>query len=273
MSTRMGIEGRRPYFVKQSDFRRWLPASAISRVIYLNGKPVASALAKWESSGRPLKYKLISWVNAGASGKTTKGYRILDIVARARAECIEITESENKTKDVKMHDASKRVVRLLEQACQLRKECKELNAQREQMALAAGFDELLTAIDSRSMLTEAQVVSGRISFEKLSGVYFLIKNEKVVYVGQSVNVAARIHSHIGAKDFDSYAWVKVPSHNLNVVESLYIHHFRPHLNGNAPISFEGLISHASRSFSQTKSQEQASYEEKMANLRRISGLA
>ncbi len=36
------------------------------------------------------------------------------------------------------------------------------------------------------------------------GIYFLYKDNKIVYVGQSVNIEDRIKAHFGNKDFNSY---------------------------------------------------------------------
>ena len=71
-----------------------------------------------------------------------------------------------------------------------------------------------------------------------SGVYFLCKEDKVVYIGQAINVGARITSHISEnkKSFDRIFYVRVPLNELNAVEGTLIRIFRPPLNGNtAPI--------------------------------------
>ena len=67
-------------------------------------------------------------------------------------------------------------------------------------------------------------------------VYFLCKNDAVVYVGQSISVANRISAHIRDKDFDEVYLVHVPKIMLTKVEAAMIRHLQPPLNGNPPSS-------------------------------------
>lgn len=64
------------------------------------------------------------------------------------------------------------------------------------------------------------------------GVYFLLLNGEVMYVGQSVNVVSRICQHLTQRliDFDSYAWVLVDRQDLLVTEAAYIVKFKPKYN-------------------------------------------
>ena len=66
-------------------------------------------------------------------------------------------------------------------------------------------------------------------------VYFLCKDSKVVYVGQSISVASRISTHKHSKDFDEVYLVHTPSAMLNAVESALIRHLKPELNGPPPV--------------------------------------
>jgi hypothetical protein len=64
------------------------------------------------------------------------------------------------------------------------------------------------------------------------GVYFLICGDDVVYVGQSLNVAARVSSHISEKKkaFDKAVYLPVPQSDLNLVERAFIRALRPLYN-------------------------------------------
>lgn len=101
-------------------------------------------------------------------------------------------------------------------------------------------------LTSKALLSEADIVSAANPWELATGVYFLIDSKKIVYVGQSVNVYARISSH-GDKVFDSFAFIPCDKKLLDTLESLYIHILRPALNGNfhdakrAPVSFNKLL--------------------------------
>lgn len=69
-----------------------------------------------------------------------------------------------------------------------------------------------------------------------SGVYCLMKGPDVVYVGQSINMYARLVSHRKActGDFDSFTWLPLPKEDLNNYEALWIVFFKPALNTHLP---------------------------------------
>lgn len=62
-----------------------------------------------------------------------------------------------------------------------------------------------------------------------SGVYFLCHNQEVVYVGQSVNIVARITAHTD-KRFDRVFFLPWPKDDLDRVEGAFIRTLRPPLN-------------------------------------------
>lgn len=69
-----------------------------------------------------------------------------------------------------------------------------------------------------------------------SGIYFLLRNSNVVYVGQSKNVSARIHYHTIEKDFDSFYAVPCAKQDLDDLEAYYIVLFSPEFNFTLPIN-------------------------------------
>jgi len=62
------------------------------------------------------------------------------------------------------------------------------------------------------------------------GVYFLIKDEEIVYVGQSVNIFSRIGAHETLKDFDTFTYIECDKSELNIIEAKYIVKFKPKYN-------------------------------------------
>ena len=66
------------------------------------------------------------------------------------------------------------------------------------------------------------------------GVYFLVKGDEVVYVGQSVNPMSRVGDHMRQKIdlFDRVYFVPVPQFMLDAVEGGFIKLLSPRLNGN-----------------------------------------
>jgi GIY-YIG catalytic domain-containing protein len=65
-----------------------------------------------------------------------------------------------------------------------------------------------------------------------SGIYFLIQNNRIVYVGQSTNVGSRINTHITTNklSFDAAVWFEVPLNELADVEHFWIWLLRPPYN-------------------------------------------
>lgn len=65
-----------------------------------------------------------------------------------------------------------------------------------------------------------------------SGIYFLCKGKKIVYIGQSTNIAGRICTHIndGLKDFDNVYFITCPISKLLQLESCLVRYFKPPLN-------------------------------------------
>jgi hypothetical protein len=64
------------------------------------------------------------------------------------------------------------------------------------------------------------------------GIYFLFDSDELVYVGQSVNVFARIGQHIGYKEFTHWTFINCNQHELDYLEVQYIWKFKPRLNSN-----------------------------------------
>jgi hypothetical protein len=103
------------------------------------------------------------------------------------------------------------------------------------------------ALTNKTLLDGEQIAKLALPWEKSSGVYFLVQDQEVVYVGQSVNVYLRIAQHVDKK-FDKYAFVPCKAELLDRLESLYIHTLKPRLNGNfnkqeksAPIRLDKLL--------------------------------
>lgn len=90
---------------------------------------------------------------------------------------------------------------------------------------------------------------------RLAGVYFLLLNEELVYIGQSGDIPARIAGHLAQRDkpvtrvgwpqkgdkpnryckeFDRALWIEVPLVDLNAYEGAFIRALAPPLNFSAP---------------------------------------
>jgi len=64
----------------------------------------------------------------------------------------------------------------------------------------------------------------------MSGVYFLIYKNKVVYIGQTQNFEHRLSSHKGKKNFDSCRFIPCDKEKLLMYESRWILRFQPEYN-------------------------------------------
>ncbi len=96
----------------------------------------------------------------------------------------------------------------------------------EVAALYGDLDQMRAAVVGAARQAEVEDV------RRLCGVYFLIDGDEVVYVGQSVNVAARILQHIAdkTKQFSRACYVPVHPDDLDETERSLITLFAPRHN-------------------------------------------
>ena len=81
-------------------------------------------------------------------------------------------------------------------------------------------------LTSKRLLLEQEVVLGARKPEHKIGIYFLVRGNSVVYVGQSINILRRVEEHRRTKAFDSFAYLICDKSELNILESLYMLSFR-----------------------------------------------
>jgi len=222
----------RPDFILKEQFRAWLKRTELNKVAAFDGVLAGSYVDRMGRLERPFK-------------SIDKRYRLIDLVARARAESHAIEPAPNskfeRDQVLKSCEELKADMHLLE----VRKsELEEQVYSAERLTKIMGSSKALTGA---TMLTEDEIVNGSDVLADCCGVYFLIRLGKVVYVGQSVNVHSRISGHVGSKKFDKFAYVQCKRSALDVIESLYIHVLRPPLNGIqggvpcAPIRLDRLV--------------------------------
>lgn len=61
-------------------------------------------------------------------------------------------------------------------------------------------------------------------------IYFLCRENKVVYVGQAENVHQRLFEHMKTKLFDAVFYIRVQANKMNKIESALIAHLKPEYN-------------------------------------------
>lgn len=70
-----------------------------------------------------------------------------------------------------------------------------------------------------------------------TGIYFLVSDGSIVYVGQSRNVHVRVMEHYrSGRSFDSYTYIPCDGASLDVLEAAYIDKFSPEQNVTAPFA-------------------------------------
>lgn len=97
-------------------------------------------------------------------------------------------------------------------------------------ALLPTHEELARLDDARGLLLDRAGVASLPRLAPGCGVYFLFSGDEIVYVGQSVNVFARVAGHFVYKSFDSFAFVPCRHDQRLALESHYIKLFSPALN-------------------------------------------
>lgn len=82
------------------------------------------------------------------------------------------------------------------------------------------------------LLTESAIVAKARAYVRAPcGIYFLILGGRIIYVGQAVNIPARIAGHRRAGViFSDYHWIRCTEERLDIVERSYISTLKPPLN-------------------------------------------
>jgi len=229
---------RWPSFIPKEHRRSWVSLGTMNKWFTVGGLQALSYIAKSERSGNPIRHSIHNG---------SKRYRALDVIARARAECMEI----NKTGVALEKEA---LLNLSNARSKLEKEVQDLKSKASHEIKMNLLSDTLTG---KYMLDVSEIVAKSAPFKSKCGVYFLIQDDQVVYVGQSVSVDTRVREHannkyaVNVKVFDRYAYIPCEKHQLNVLESLYIHALNPKYQGrkilankrylSAPFSFQQLM--------------------------------
>lgn len=73
----------------------------------------------------------------------------------------------------------------------------------------------------------------------ICGIYFLMRGDQVVYIGQSINVVSRVCTHMreGKKNFDHFRYMPCDFNDLDKIEASFISMFDPEYNSTMPPGF------------------------------------
>lgn len=130
----------------------------------------------------------------------------------------------------------------------LKSEIRALEAQLHSLERIEAISKIHGQVTNKGLLSLNEIINSSSPWKGVSGVYFLIENKEIVYIGQSNNVFQRIGEHFRKKRFSRYVYIPCAEDGLDILESLYIHIFAPKLNGifangikTAPYSIDSLI--------------------------------
>jgi hypothetical protein len=98
--------------------------------------------------------------------------------------------------------------------------------------------ERIKTLTGKPPMTLARLKKLAIKEERISGLYFLFRRDKLIYVGRTYHMMRRITQH--TKTFDKYVAVPMDKKHLAELEALYIYYFNPPLNRTAPRKMEGV---------------------------------
>lgn len=90
--------------------------------------------------------------------------------------------------------------------------------------------------DERGLLEAGFITRRAMSFDRIVGVYFLLQDDEIVYVGQSTNIMTRLSNHKfeATKLFSRVFVMECPEAHLDRLERLYIDKFKPRYNSAMP---------------------------------------
>jgi hypothetical protein len=110
------------------------------------------------------------------------------------------------------------------------------------------FSEMCRFMGKKTLATKETIVAASLNLADLSGIYFLIKDKEIVYIGQSTCVFRRVYDHLWSKKiFDSFSYIQCEKKMLDKLESIYIHFYQPPENGRnhgfvcAPLRIDQLL--------------------------------
>jgi hypothetical protein len=234
----------KPEFISDEVYASDFTRNSLDKLFSVSAMKVTSFIAKCDLLGSPIPYRAPKR-HEGFSVLVSKVYSCSEVISRALSDGFEILPTK---KEMLLRTEEQ----LRDDIDLLRSELSMLEHRFEDLDRVLKFNEIAFRFGLKNLYSEREIVNSSKLYrdlEEACGVYFLIDHSKIVYVGQSVNVFSRMREHSKSKQFSSYAYISCPKEDLDVLESLYIHVFRPPLQGrsaqgnslSAPISLLRLL--------------------------------
>lgn len=239
-----------PDFIDESKLDCEYTSGEISKMFRVSGTLASTFIKKMASHGVPIPHKDVPHHNRHGSKKIYKLSNVLAAVINSGHE-LQPTEAKAQADEAK---------RLIYRHEQLLKEVEMLERNRRELLrdidfLSGNLSDISPVLKATrfSLVPASELVKKSSSYNNICGIYFLIKNKQIVYIGQSRNIAVRVTGHKD-KDFDSVSYVTCKKELLDITETLYILAYNPVLNGEirtrgadgyrpcTPISLESITS-------------------------------
>lgn len=224
-----------PVFISRENFRAYSTAGSMKKFFCINGKAPQNFINYRKYRGKTIK----SHVNADGH----RLYKVSTVVAAARSSGLTIMPPntlEGKAKDleIQIEQLEGRKRHLEDRIPLLEAELKTLTFKKVNAHLLQTLNDEL----GFELLSEKEIVERSKGNLPSSGIYFLVKDSEVVYVGQSTSVLSRIGTHVldPNKDFNSFSFLSAPKESLDLLETIYIKVLNPRLNNGSPISKERI---------------------------------
>ena len=224
-----------------------LTTTAISKLFGVDGMEASSYIYRLQREGRELSF-------VKEDSNNVHGFRNLylvsDVLASAINDGLEITKPKSSVEKDIDRKLTLKQRRLIEDIERLQKLKDELS--KDVRLMTGNLSDIAPILSQTkfSLVPKSDLIEKSLSYGDACGVYFLIKDKSIVYIGQSVNIANRVAQHRD-KDFDSVSYVSCKKSELDILESLYILAYSPPLNGTAggngqnrpstPISLQMII--------------------------------
>lgn len=81
-----------------------------------------------------------------------------------------------------------------------------------------------------SISTSSQIVEAALPLHLSTGIFFLIKDAKIVYIGQSMQLQKVIEQYFNNNKFDHINVIACPSQNLDKYQAHFVEMYQPVLN-------------------------------------------
>lgn len=217
-----------PDFIDAEMLGQRLTTTAISKLFSVGGMAASSYINKLEREERPL-----SFIKESCS--SVHGFRKLflvsDVLDAAIKDGMPINTPKKKAEKEKTENLTLTQKRLKSEISELRQI--KLGLQKELRLMTGNLSDIAPVLGQTrfSLVPQADLIKKSLSYGDACGVYFLIKDSEIVYIGQSINIASRITQHRD-KEFDSVSYVACHRSELDILESLYILAYQPELNGS-----------------------------------------